>query len=80
MRRRNSRARTSSAGWAPRPAAGYLGITTRTLYAFIDEGQVPAYTFGRVIRLKRPDLDAFIEASRVEPGTLGHLRNPSKDS
>jgi len=54
-------------------AARRMGITPRTLYRFIDEGQVVAYKFGRVIRLKQSDVDAFIEASRVEPGTLEHL-------
>ncbi len=54
-------------------AAKYLGITNRTLYRLIDAGEVPAYKFGRVIRLKQSDIDAFIEASRVEPGTLKHL-------
>lgn len=54
-------------------AARYLGITPRTLYRLIDEGQLAAYQFGRVYRLKRADVDAFIEASRVQPGTLSHL-------
>lgn len=54
-------------------AAEYLGITTRTLYRFIDDGLLPAYRFGRVIRLQRPDVDAFIEASRISPGDLEHL-------
>lgn len=54
-------------------AAERLGITNRTLYRFIDEGQIAAYKFGRVIRLQKRDVDAFIEASRVEPGTMSHL-------
>jgi excisionase family DNA binding protein len=54
-------------------AADYLGITPRTLYRFIDEGQLPAYRFGRVIRLKRPEVEKFIESCRIEPGTLEHL-------
>jgi excisionase family DNA binding protein len=54
-------------------AARRLGITARTLYRFIDEGQVPAYRFGRVIRLKEAEVDAFIEACRIEPGSLEHL-------
>lgn len=54
-------------------AAKHLGITSRTLYRFIDEGQIPGYRFGRVIRLKRADVDQFIEASRIAPGTLEHL-------
>lgn len=52
-------------------AAKRLGITARTLYRFIDEGQVAAYRFGRVIRLKQTDVDAFIEQCRIDPGSLG---------
>jgi len=54
-------------------AAKRLGITTRTLYRFIDRGELPAYRFGRVFRLKQDDVDAFIDHCRVEPGTLSHL-------
>lgn len=60
--------------WLSTPAAAArLGITARTLYRFIDEGQVPAYKFGRVIRLKQADVDAYIESCRVEPGSMSHL-------
>lgn len=54
-------------------AARRLGITPRTLYRFIDEGGLPAYRLGRVIRLKRSDVDAYVETCRIEPGTLEHL-------
>ena len=54
-------------------AARRLGITTRTLYRFVDQGELPAYRMGRVIRLKAADIDTFIEGSRIEPGTLEHL-------
>jgi excisionase family DNA binding protein len=50
-----------------------LGVTLRTLYRFIDEGQLPAYKMGRVIRLQVHEVDAFIERARIEPGTLEHL-------
>lgn len=50
-----------------------LGVTLRTLYRFIDEGQIPAYKLGRVIRLKESDVEAFIESARIEPGALEHL-------
>lgn len=50
-----------------------LGLTTRTIYRFVDIGQLPAYRFGRVFRFKASDVDVFIEQSRVEPGTLKHL-------
>jgi excisionase family DNA binding protein len=54
-------------------AAKRLGITPRTLYRFIDQGDIPAYRFGRVIRLKADEVDAFIESCMIAPGTLEHL-------
>ncbi|MXW94064.1 MAG: helix-turn-helix domain-containing protein [Acidimicrobiaceae bacterium] len=54
-------------------AAKRLGITTRTLYRFIDEGYIAAYRMGRVIRVKSEDVDAYIESCRIEPGTISHL-------
>jgi len=54
-------------------AAKRLGVTTRTLYRFIDSGQLPAYRFGRVIRLQEDEVDTFIQTCRIEPGTLDHL-------
>lgn len=54
-------------------AAEVLGVVPRTLYRMIDEGLIPAYKMGRVIRLKASDLDAFLETTRVQPGSLAHL-------
>lgn len=54
-------------------AADRLGVTPRTLYRFIDQGELPGYRLGRVIRLKLTDIDEFIEASRIKPGELEHL-------
>ncbi len=54
-------------------AAERIGVTLRTLYCLIDQGQVPAYKFGRVIRLKEADVEAFIENARIEPGQIGYL-------
>ena len=54
-------------------AARRLGITPRTLYRFVDEGALPAYKMGRVFRLKRSDVDAYMEAARIAPGSLEHL-------
>jgi excisionase family DNA binding protein len=50
-----------------------LGITLRTLYKLIDEGQLPAYKIGRVIRLREEDVATFIDQSRIKPGSLEHL-------
>lgn len=61
-------------------AAAVLGLTPRTLYRLIDEGRVVAYRFGRVIRLKVVDLEAYLAESRIVPGTLGHLAVWDDDS
>ncbi len=54
-------------------ASARLGVTLRTLYRFLDEGRLAAFKFGRVIRLKEADVEAFIEGSRILPGSLEHL-------
>ncbi len=59
-------------------AAARLGITLRSLYRFIDEGDLAAYKFGRVIRLKDEDVTRYIESCRIEPGQLEHLYPPLK--
>ncbi len=65
-------------------AARRLGITTRTLYRFIDQGYIAAYRMGRVIRVKGEDINSYIETCRIEPGTISHLypevaRRPAPD-
>jgi excisionase family DNA binding protein len=60
--------------WMSTPAAAkYLGVNTRTIYRLIDEGELPAHKIGRVIRLQEADVVAFVEKSRIVPGTLEHL-------
>lgn len=65
---------TEEVNWLSTAAAARrLGITPRTLYRFIDEGDLTAYRFGRVIRLKQDDVDSYIDTCKIEPGTLEHL-------
>ena len=62
-------------GWlTTAQACEVLGIQLRTLYRLIAmTGQLPAYKVGRVIRLQRHEVDAFIESVRIKPGSLRHL-------
>ncbi|MGH9296723.1 MAG: helix-turn-helix domain-containing protein [Acidimicrobiales bacterium] len=53
--------------------AKYLGVNTRTVYRMIDEGDLVAYKFGRVIRLQEGDVVTFVDRSRIAPGSLEHL-------
>lgn len=60
-------------------AADYLGVSNRTLYKFVNSGQLPGYQFGRVFRFRRDELDAFIETLRIQPGSLDHLLPDTTD-
>jgi excisionase family DNA binding protein len=42
-----------------RDACERLGVTLRDLYRLIDNGQIPAYKMGRVVRLRSDDVAAF---------------------
>ncbi|MDQ4069902.1 MAG: helix-turn-helix domain-containing protein [Actinomycetota bacterium] len=43
----------------PAEVARLLGIPTRELYRLIDEGALPAYKFGRTIRLLASDVEEY---------------------
>ena len=45
-------------------ATRVLGVTLASLYRLIDSGALRAYRFGRVIRIKTADLDAYIATTR----------------
>lgn len=40
-------------------ACAMLALTARELYREINEGRLPAYRFGRVIRMRRRDVENF---------------------
>ncbi|MEV0678072.1 helix-turn-helix domain-containing protein [Actinosynnema sp. NPDC050436] len=62
-------------------AAEYMSTTVRFIRRLIAERRVPFHRLGRLIRFKRADLDAFIEAGRVEAfdpsAVLRHFRSAS---
>ena len=67
------------AGWLGAPAAAKrLGVGLRTLYGLIEDEGLPAYRFGRVIRIRAQDLEAFLERSRIKKGDLAHLVYPGR--
>ena len=48
-------------------AARLLGITPRTLFRLIDSGDIPAYRFGRVIRIRQSDVERLGENMNTDP-------------
>ena len=57
-------------------AVRHLGVALRTLYRIIDEGEIPAYKVGRLIRLRTADLDPYLDRVRIPPGDIRKLYNP----
>jgi len=59
-------------------AAERLGVTARTLYSFIDEGDLPSCRVRGVIRIKTDDLEAFERSCRIDPNDDGTAGVPAK--
>lgn len=53
--------------------ADELGLTLRTVYGLVNRGELIAHRFGRVIRIRREDLEDYLQRSKVKPGSLDHL-------
>lgn len=47
--------------------AEYLQLNRMTVYKYIREGRIPASRIGKSYRVRREDLEAFLEASRLSP-------------
>ncbi|MDR7554402.1 MAG: helix-turn-helix domain-containing protein [Armatimonadota bacterium] len=47
-------------------AAAYLQVHRHTVYRYIGEGQLPAAQLGKVYRLFRRDVDAFLDGRRTD--------------
>ncbi|MEM9130831.1 MAG: helix-turn-helix domain-containing protein [Actinomycetota bacterium] len=60
-------------------AAAELEVTTRTIYRFINDGKLAAYRIGRVYRIKRTDLEDFLNGAALRPGDLNHLVRDGRD-
>ena len=52
-------------------AARCLRLPTRLIYAMVRGGQLASLQFP--VRIRRQDLDACLERSRIKPGDLAHL-------
>ena len=65
----------------------HLGIKPSTLYTMVEEGGIPHYRVGRLIRFKRAEIDAWMEGNKrdcVAPEkaarkALGPVRKPKID-
>jgi excisionase family DNA binding protein len=49
-------------------AGKILGVTSKTVIRMIESGELPGYRVSFVWRIKRSDIDAYLEAHRFRPG------------
>jgi len=55
-----------AAAMGPSAAGRYIGVSRRTLYRLIAEGEVASLTIGSRRLVLRTDLDAYLERRRAE--------------
>ena len=55
-------------------AAEYLGTSVRFVRRLVAERRIPFYKLGSHVRLKRRDLEAFVQAGKVDAITAGSVR------
>jgi excisionase family DNA binding protein len=64
-------------GWlSVQRTAQVLGVVPRTVYRLINDGQLPGYRIGRVVRVRSHDLERYLESAKIVPGALDHLCGP----
>ena len=61
-----------------REAATYLNVTERYMRRLVTERRIPYFKVGRLLRFSADDLDAFLEACRIEPGAAHPLLAPRR--
>ncbi len=54
-----------------REAGKLLGVTERTVWTLVNDGELPAVRFGRSVRIDPADLRAFIDQSKTAASTGG---------
>ncbi len=61
-------------------AARWLQVSTKTIRRYIEAGSLPAINLGgRAIRIRRQDLDAWLQTRRIEPGaSLRHQEHEQR--
>jgi excisionase family DNA binding protein len=65
--------------------ARVMGVSKMTIYRLINSGDLPADRFGKTYRVREGELRAYLDRSRVVPGSMswaeadGEVRAPDDD-
>lgn len=55
-----------------REAGKLLGVTERTIWTLVDQGELPAVRFGRSVRIDPADLRAYIDRCKTVAKGVAH--------
>ena len=66
---------TDAAYLSPTDAAALLSVSRDSVLRAIKRGDLPALTYGRLVRISRDDLDAFIAAHSTKAEPKRRLRS-----
>lgn len=59
--------------------AGYLQLNKLTVYKYVREGRIPAAKLGKAYRIRKSDLDWFLETQRLRPGRQPARRGKAEE-
>ena len=45
--------------------AQWLGVSTATIYKFVEKGELPVYRLGRINKFRRSDIEDFIQKNKL---------------
>lgn len=63
-----------------REAGKLLGVTERTIWTLVDQGELPAVRFGRSVRIDPADLRNYINRSKTTaPGSANQRKGADHD-
>ena len=47
---------------------GWLGLGRSKAYELVQTGEIPSYRIGRILRIRRKDVEAWLEENCYQPG------------
>ncbi len=59
-------------------AADFLGLALRTVYLKVERGELRSERLGQQCRIRRDELERYVENARVQPGDLAHRTRRSR--
>jgi excisionase family DNA binding protein len=52
--------------WSPKELQEWLGCGRTKIYELLQSGEIPSYRIGRLVRVRKEDIELFLERSRYD--------------